>query len=182
MRHPSTLGALALAVLCLLGCSGPRGSQSTEQALALDEAQSLADTRFRAEPFSDQVRQGVLRQRALFDHHFVPETARLTRLGERDLGILAEGLRESGGRIALPRGSESAELHAARIATVSAALQSRGITPEQLAPASGPASGAGVASVDALTIRSRIATAPMPQLSNSAQTSGTSTTPTRNLQ
>lgn len=89
MRHLLPSGALALATLCLLGCSGPRDSRTPESAIAVDEAQALADARFRSEPFSDQVRQGVLRQRALFDHHFVPETAQLTRLGERDLAILA---------------------------------------------------------------------------------------------
>ncbi len=181
MRHLLQPGALALASLCLLGCSGPRGSRSPEAALAVDEAQAAADTRYRAEPFSDQVRQGVLRQRALFEHHFVPETARLTRLGERDLAILAEGLRDGGGRIALPQGSEREELHAARIATVSAALQARGIAPEQVALETRPASGAGVASVDALTIRARSASSPMRQISTSVQTSGTSTTPTSNL-
>ena len=41
MRHPSSLGALTLATLCLLGCSGPRASQSTEQVLAL--VRRLAD-------------------------------------------------------------------------------------------------------------------------------------------
>lgn len=182
MRHLPSSGALALATLCLLGCSGPRGSHATESAFAADEAQALADTRFRSEPFSDQVRQGVLRQRALFDHHFVPETAQLTRLGERDLAILAEGLRESGGRIALPRGSESEALHAARAATVSAALAARGIAPEQLALEIRPAGGPGVSAVDALAIRARISTSPMPQLPNASNSSGTSTTPTRNLQ
>lgn len=182
MRHLPHPGALALATLCLLGCSGPRGSSTYETALAADDAQQLAETRFREEPFADQVRQGVLRQRALFDHHFAPDTARLTRLGERDLAILAEGLRESGGRIALPRGSESEDLHAARAATVSAALAARGIAPEQIAVETRPASGPGVAGIDALMIRARISTAPMPQLAPSAQNSGTSTTPTSNLQ
>ena len=182
MRHSPLPSALALATLCLLGCSGPRGSSTYETALAADDAQQLAETRFREEPFADQVRQGVLRQRALFDHHFVPETARLTRLGERDLAILAEGLRENGGRLALPRGAESADLHAARVATVSAALVARGIAPEQISAEARPASGPGVASTDALAIRARAANAPMQQLPTAAQTSGTSTTSTGNLQ
>ena len=171
MRHSPLPSALALATLCLLGCSGPRGSSTYETALAADDAQQLAETRFREEPFADQVRQGVLRQRALFDHHFVPETARLTRLGERDLAILAEGLRENGGRIALPR-----------VATVSAALVARGIAPEQISAEARPASGPGVASTDALAIRARVANSPMQQLPTAAQTSGTSTTSTGNLQ
>lgn len=177
LPHP-----LALAALCLFGCSGPRGSNTYEAALAADDAQRLAESRFREEPFTDQVRHGVLRQRALFDHHFVPESARLTRLGERDLGILAEELREQGGTIALPRGSESEELHAERVAAVSAALVARGIAPEQIAVETRPAAGPGVASTDALAIRSRISTSPMPQLTPGAQNSGTSTTPKSNLQ
>ncbi|MBM3989379.1 MAG: hypothetical protein FJ298_00065 [Planctomycetes bacterium] len=177
LPHP-----LALAALCLFGCSGPRGSNTYEAALAADDAQRLAESRFREEPFTDQVRHGVLRQRALFDHHFVPESARLTRLGERDLGILAEELREQGGTIALPRGSESEELHAERVAAVSAALVARGIAPDQIAVETRPAAGPGVASTDALAIRSRLATSRLQAPSSTPASSATSINSTGNLQ
>lgn len=181
MNHPRQSGALALALALLASCSGPQKDATASQVLAQEDVQKLADERFVREPFSDQVRAGVLRQRALFEHHFQPESANLSRLGSRDLAILARGLGESGGRIALPQGSASADLHSARVAVVRDTLVAMGISAEAITVDTGAAGGTGIASVDALSIRARIASSPMPQPSG-AGTAATSTTPTRNLQ
>jgi type IV pilus biogenesis protein CpaD/CtpE len=181
MNHPRRPGALALALALLASCSGPQKDATPSQALAQEDVQKLADERFVREPFSDQVRAGVLRQRALFDHHFLPESAQLSRLGSRDLAILARGLGESGGRIALPQGSASAELHNARVALVRDTLVAMGVAAEAISVDTGAAGGSGIAAADALSIRARIASSPMPQPGSSG-TAATSTTPTRNLQ
>jgi type IV pilus biogenesis protein CpaD/CtpE len=181
MLNPLRPGALALALALLTGCSGPGKDTSPAQALAQEDVQTLADERFVREPFSDQVRAGVLRQRALFEHHFMADSAQLSRLGRRDLTILARGLSESGGRIALPQGDATAELHAARIATVRETLVTLGVAVDAISVEAGTPGGSGAILADALSIRARIASSPMPQPGSSG-TAATSTTPTRNLQ
>lgn len=144
--------------------SGP--TPSRDRVSISDADQRAADQAFVREPFSDQARRGVVRQRALFDAHFVPESDRLSSLGRRDVAILAEALRTSGGRVSVRRGSASEQLYAARVSQVRAAFVSFGIEQSRITIDDGLPGGAGATTEDALLIRADIRDNPMAPISD----------------
>jgi hypothetical protein len=128
-----------------------------------DDVQREADRQFTKEPFDDQVRQGVIRQKAIFESQFKPDTAELTAIGQRNVHILAQAMRESGGRIAVPRGSAPNALYGARLAAVRKALADEGIARDRVEVGDGASGGPGVATAEALSIRASMAKKPMQQ-------------------
>lgn len=159
------LAIAALPALALLACeSAP--PQSRNRATIGDAAQRAADQEFVREPFADQARRGVIRQRALFDAHFVPDSDRLSPLGRRDVSILADALRESGGRISVRRGATSERLYAARVAQVKLAFVGLGIDASRIAIDDSLPGGAGSTTEDALLIRAEIRESPMAPISD----------------
>jgi hypothetical protein len=125
-----------------------------------DELQAKTDQEFVRQPFDDQVAQGVIRQRTIFEHEFEPNSARLTSLGKRDVKILAGALREDGGTITVRQGAAPAELYAARRETVRKALVTEGIAADRFKI--GEVQGApSVSTSEAMRIRERIQKAPM---------------------
>jgi len=158
-----TLSLAALGLSALGGCMAPSPGAPDRVTLE-DSAQLEADRRFVREPFEDQMRQGVLRQRSLGARHFRIDSAELSDLGRRDLAILAEGMRDEGGRISVARAGVDETLYAARLARVRTALASDGIAPERIELGDGPAGGTGTFTADALVIRERIAAKPLPPM------------------
>lgn len=155
----------ALPALALFACeSAP--PQSKNRATVGDAAQRAADQEFVREPFADQARRGVIRQRALFDAHFVPDSDRLSPLGRRDVSILADALRESGGRISVRRGATSERLYAARVAQVKLAFVGLGIDASRIAIDDSLPGGSGSTTEDALLIRAEIRESPMAPISD----------------
>ena len=118
------------------------------------------------EPFKDQARQGVIRQRALFDAHFIPDSDQLSALGRRDVAVLADAMRSTGGGIAVRCGSVSPELFAARVATVRRTLIAAGIDPQRVIISSDMPKGPGTTTEDALMIRADIRAMPMAPISD----------------
>ena len=116
---------------------------------------------FTREPFDDQVRAGVLRQSAIFDYHFEPDTATLNSLGRRDLAILADAMGESGGRISVQRGTAGKDLYAKRLDAVRAQLATRGIEGKRIKLGDGPPGGVGVTTGRAVMIRAKMSGVPM---------------------
>lgn len=163
-----TLPCLALALVPALIAGGCETAppQSKDRATIGDAAQRAADQEFVREPFADQARRGVVRQRALFDAHFVPDSDRLSPLGRRDVTILADALRTSGGRVALRRGPISEQLYAARVAQVRQAFVNLGIDPSRISIDDGMPGGSGSTTEDALLIRADIRDNPMAPISD----------------
>ncbi len=151
------------AVLCA-ACSPPK--ESSSRTTLSDGEQRSADRDFVREPFKDQARQGVIRQRALFDAHFVPDSDRLSALGRRDVTVLADALRTTGGGISVRCGSVSPELFAARVATVRRTLIAAGIDPARVIINSDLPKGPGTTTEDALMIRADIRAMPMAPISD----------------
>lgn len=174
---PAAAGAAAVALAA--SCSAPKRGEPDKVRIG-DAMQQTADASFVREPFDDQARLAVLRQRALFDHHFEPFSSHLTSLGERDLQILAAAMRRDGGRISLPRGGCSESLHAARVEAVRAALEADGIAADRIELDGGPIGGRGVSTAEAILIRVEIARNPLkiPDASTSSASSATPATPT----
>lgn len=151
------IGAISLG---LTGCSSPSKPQG-ERFSATDSEQRAADKAFTREPFEDQVRAGVLRQRAIFDYHFEADTAVLNSLGRRDLAILADAMGTTGGRIAVQRGSAGKDLYGSRLEAVRAYLASIGVEGKRIKIGDGAPGGVGVATGRAIMIHAKMSGAPM---------------------
>jgi hypothetical protein len=156
-----SLAARPLLVGVLLGAACTPAPRTDPSKLRIDdEVQAKADQEFVRQPFDDQVAQGVIRQRTIFEHEFEANAARLTTLGKRDVKILAGALREDGGTITVRQGAAPADLYAARRETVRKALVAEGIAADRFNIGAAPGA-ASVATTEALRIRERVLKAPM---------------------
>lgn len=165
----SAIRALAVAlasvhVLSLAACSSEK--QSGDMTTLSDSVQRSADRDFVREPFKDQARQGVVRQRALFEAHFIPDSDRLSALGRRDVAVLADAMRSTGGGISVRCSSATPALFAARVATVRKSLITAGIDPARVIVNEEMPGGPGTTTEDALMIRAEIRAAPMAPISD----------------
>lgn len=148
LRRPATVVA-GFALFIVASCGG--GPESKGSMVVVSDDQKLAaDRMFVRDPFDDQVKQGVLRQRMLGEIHFLPHSAELSNLGKRDLSILAPALAKSGDRLSVRRGESGVELRDARVATVRSELAKLGVA--VVAVDDAPAGGPGIVSGDALLL------------------------------
>ena len=157
-----SLATLCLAMLAPVGCTSEPKKDPDRRELA-DDRQYELDQQFVKEPFTDQMRLGVIRQRSLGEEHFLPGSSSLSPLGRRDLTILAEALRDDGGSIAVRRGLADDALYDARIGEVRRRLEATGIDRARIVLNQSPAGGAGVATSAAFLIREKINSVPLPQ-------------------
>jgi hypothetical protein len=160
-QHLHTAFAIGSTLLALTGCSSPP-KQEPDRRVIKDDVQYAADQQFVREPFDEQTRLGVLRQRTLFEADFQMDSATLSPLGRKDVTILAQAVLEDGGHISVRQGSASAELYAARIAEVRARLVAAGVHVERIELVDRNAGGIGEATAEALVIRKEIRTIPLP--------------------
>ena len=89
---PLALTAVPAMVMVATACT-PKPPAEVDRVRIDDHLLEPADRQFATQPFDDQLRAGVVRQRTIFDYQFVPGSASLTPLGARDLGYLAEAMR-----------------------------------------------------------------------------------------
>ena len=157
----NTIACTWLTLLPLLAACMSQPKPQPNSVRVQDDVQREADRKFAQEPFDDQVRQGVIRQKAIFESQFKPDTADLNSIGQRNVHILAQAMRESGGRIAVPRGSANGTLHTARLNAVRKALTDEGIARDRVEVGDGNAGGPGLSTAEALSIRASIAKKPM---------------------
>ncbi len=155
VRHAS------IAACAVLASCSPEPPPEVDRVRLDDHLLAPSDRDFAREPFDDQARSGVVRQRTLFEHQFVPGSASLTALGARDVRWLAEAMRTDGGTIAVRRGQAGDALYRSRLEAVRRALSAGGIVGDRIALSDGLAGGAGVDSGEALMIRARIRELPM---------------------
>ena len=158
-------GGVLMASTMLSGCSTPPASEAGKVKVP-DDMEQAADREFVKEPFADQARAAVIRQGALFESHFKPDSATLTSRGERDLTVLADALKQDGGRISVRRGSASDALYEKRLDTVRRMLVGLGISDNRITLDDRPPGGSGVSTAQAMVIRARIAESPMQPISD----------------
>lgn len=101
--------------------------------------------------FDQQAREGVVAERAVYPHHFVANEATLNGLGERHVAMLATGLKNNPGKIAIPQGNASADLHKARVKSVLEALEAAGVDATKIDPSANLPGGPGITSERAAT-------------------------------
>lgn len=162
-RTPAALAAsTALAVACLAtvpACSQPAKVASSGELRLDDKAMRQADREMVREPFADQSRKAVLRQRTLFEYHFEPGLPELTPLGRRDLGMLVAQIK-GGGSLSVRRGAASDELYAARLEAVKQQLVASGIPADKVQLTNTLAGGSGISAAGALFIQDSLRGAP----------------------
>ena len=159
-RIPLPASLLLSSMLFAAACT-PAPRTDPSKLRIDDEVQAKADQEFVRQPFDDQVAQGVIRQRTIFEHEFEPGSARLNGQGKRDLRILAAAMRDDGGTISVPRGSAPAALYEARRESVRKALAAEGIAADRVQLDDAPPGGGGTPTVEALRIRERVQQNPM---------------------
>ena len=179
LMHPSCLAAL-LAVPLAVACQAPSGPARTasQSEPVSDERMLAVDKYYAREPFDDQARAAVVRQRALFDQHFRPGSAALSPLGERDLAILADAVAEDGGSISVRRGSAGDRLYKERVETVRDGLLAAGIDAKRIRLNDDPPGGGGTSTAEAILIRAKIRDQPMSAPSQGEMLSPTGGSPT----
>ena len=141
MRRGLLIGLTALAGA---GCSQSVQEQEPDVFGASVQAQII-----------EAVDNGVIRQRTIYAHHFDDETARLNRLGRRDLGVLGGYFAQHGGTINVRRGTASSELYAARCDAVISALAESGVESGRLVVADDLPGGDGMNAIQVLVILER---------------------------
>ena len=159
--HPSLAPLAVPAMLFVAFACTPKPPEEVDRVRVDDQLLEPADRQFVSEPFADQARAGVLRQRTLFDHQFLPGSAALNSLGTRDLGYLADAMRLDGGTIAVRRGQADERLYRARLESVRRALASRGIGDDRIVLSDGMPGGPGIGSDEALIIREQLRKVPL---------------------
>ncbi len=95
---------------------------------------------------NESVDNGILAQHTLFPHHFVVNAAKLNELGRRDLGVLARHFVTAPGQVNVRRGTASATLYEARVATVRQRMVEAGVDPERITITSDLPGGSGMPS------------------------------------
>lgn len=163
LTRPARRAATLLACCWLAGtsCSSPPPADPGRRKVTEDTRKEL-DRMAVKDPFAEQSRRGVLRERVIREMHFELSTSRMTKLGRDNLAILADALRSDGGSVAVDRGSAGPELYKARVAEVRSQLVAMGIREDRFTLDDGPEGGQGVATSAALVIRARIVDKPLP--------------------
>ncbi len=146
--------ALVLGALLLVAVGGchDNAQRAQDDPLRMQDSTELDSwmvTTSRDEP----IRAAIIAQHTLYDYHFQPNSARLTTLGARDLGVLAEAFAKAPGELSVRRGEVSASLHDERVKTVVAELAKAGVAVERMTMTEGLPGGSGMSSVWVLTVR-----------------------------
>jgi len=96
--------------------------------------------------------QAIVTQSALYPYHFIHGSAALNELGERDLAVLVDHFVKYPGSVKLIQGDANSDLYAARLVTVTEALEAAGIAPDDIEVSGGYPGGPGMSSERAITI------------------------------
>jgi hypothetical protein len=158
--HSARVGVIALFLpLFFSACDATEKKKPDSVDLPQDVVQEI-DRQSTRQPFEDQARRGVRRQRTLFSYHFEPESPELTSLARRDLQYLLDGVRDGGARISVRRINASPELYAARVTMVRDWFLERGVEESRIVIDDRSPGGPGVSSIDAIAIRAEIKLTP----------------------
>lgn len=118
----------------------------------IDNSQKQFDRAAVQSYFDDQRICGVLAEKTLWPHYFVPNSAELNELGQRTLAPIIHYYLDNPGPLSIRRGSEGEELYTARVATVQKALIDGGIAPERIQITDAVAGGPGLPTTKVMQI------------------------------
>jgi hypothetical protein len=98
------------------------------------------------------LQRAIVVQSTLFPYHFVPGSAELNELGQRDLAVLARHFQGHAGALSVRRGDATPELEDARIKAVLTALVAAGVGKDKVSVRDGLPGGEGLASARVIEI------------------------------
>lgn len=142
----TVLPAVGLALGGLAGCAA---DQQTEQAQDMD---SIPDGSYIALYAQDAIDNAIVREHAVYMHHFRPNAAELNTIGMRVIETLAQHYGEYGGPLSVVQGDANEEIFEARIAAVRDALADAGVEPNRITIGDMAPGGDGIRSEAVLRI------------------------------
>ena len=145
-----------VVLLAASGCGSHQKAEKKPQAgdvaLQRDELALIDDWAVEA-PMDHSIDNAVIRQRVLYDYHFVDGQPHLTVVGRRDVITLARHYRGSSWVLNLKPGDADPELYQARIRSVMDLMARQGVVDSELVITDGSPGGIGMPSSDARRIR-----------------------------
>ena len=146
-RISEALFVTDLTLGCVLFC----GCEQTVQSEPLDEG--LVNAQLINTLNDVAMENAIIAQHTLYPYHFVKDSEKLNKLGQRDLSILAKRLTNKDGQLNIRRDGISKSLYQARLAYVAGQLQQAGIDPARVNLSDGMPGGRGMPSSDVVQIR-----------------------------
>ncbi|HWP41043.1 MAG TPA: hypothetical protein VNL70_08955 [Tepidisphaeraceae bacterium] len=139
----TAIGA-ALVGLAVVGCSKDR--KDRQVAEMVPDERTLNTMMVRA-ALEQDARNAVAAERIIYSHHFHPATASLNELGERQVQVLAEALRDQPeARVSVVQGEAGPELYKRRLEAVRARFAEAGADTGRLHVGPGVPGGPGISS------------------------------------
>ena len=143
--RPSNLLALGVVAALAPGCF-------PEKVPPLEEQHTEYNAGVVNNVLDQAIRDAVLRQHSLFGYHFLMNSARLNKLGEHDLALLAACFKDRPGPLYVRQGDTDPELYEARVNEVKRLLIEAGVDKERIAVKEGLPGGDGIPMEGVLTI------------------------------
>lgn len=144
-------GVLGGSAFMLSGCSSSSKKHDDapqSQAIQRDEVTTMDAFTVRA-PLEASVEAGVVRSSTFYEYHFVDGRSKLTRLGERDLRILARHFRGDEWILSVRQGDAPDDLYVARCAIILERAGSFGVAEDSLQIVDAAPGGRGVTAENA---------------------------------
>ncbi len=137
--------AVGLALGGLAGCA----SDQAEQA---EYAEAIPDGSYLAMYAEEAIDSAIVREHAVYMHHFRANGAELNTLGRRVIETLAQHYGEYGGALSVVQGDANDEIFEARIDAVRDALADAGVDPSRITIGDMAPGGDGIRSDRVLSI------------------------------
>ena len=147
---------MSIAMLAVSGCSGASKHKKEKGAsdIALQRDQISKINSWAVEvPMQTSIENAIIRQRVLYDYHFVDGAVRLTPVGRRDARILARHYKGTKWELNLKQGRISDELYQRRLSAIAIMMKANGVVLSDLTIVDGVPGGQGMPSTDARRIR-----------------------------
>lgn len=142
----TVLPAIGLALGGLAGCAS---DQRTEQAEYTDP---IPDGSYVALYAEEAIDNAIVREHAVYMHHFRPNGAQLNAMGRRVIETLAQHYGQYGGALSVVQGDANDEILEARIDAVRNALADAGVDPSRITIGDMAPGGDGIRSETVLSI------------------------------
>ena len=139
--HVLACFVVPVVLLSLVGCNSSKKKDDAKKApsdVALQRDQlSKIDAWAVEVPLQTSVENAVIRQRVLYDYHFVDGVVRLTPVGRRDARILAKHYKGTQWELNLKQGRASDQLYQQRLNAIVIMMKANGVALTDLTIRSG---------------------------------------------
>jgi hypothetical protein len=155
MKLPITL-TLALISLSAAGCTRTTVDRDFKPRGPLSEAHEPINRAIIEGYRTQQVDNGIIRQRALYPYHFDQDTAVLNSLGMRAVHVLSHHFKTTSGTLSVRAGDAPDELYQARLEEVRRRMADAGVDLARITIADALPGGDGISSDQIVIINERL--------------------------